>query len=373
MSDARPRLRDLAEVALRSLPEMYDERSGLFSHKAELREGRIVNREPNRYYSAAALVGILSQTIVPADEVVPVGRVLDALAEATEVERNWSLLGTALWAGALAGDARFARLVGVLDDALVVERAESAGLGQVLHGLAIGAEAFPGQGERAARVADRCAGELRARFSPAAELFRAQPLRPTGVRSLLGTRISSFASQVYPLLGLSSFARWRGESPPPMLRLVADRIVRAQGPQGQWWWLYSPRTGAVLERYPVYSVHQDGMAFMGLVPVERLGEGSYSEPLSRGVDWLYGDNELSTSLVQDDPPFICRNIQRLGSDADAPFGISRANHARAIARSLRGSPEDDGVIHDASQFEPLYECRSYHLGWLLYAYSLIAA
>jgi hypothetical protein len=357
---------------LRSLPEMYDERSGLFSHKAELREGRIVNREPNRYYSAAALVGVLSQTIVSADEVVPVGRVLDALANATRVERNWSLLGTALWAGALAGDQRFARLAGVLDDELVVERVESASLGQVLHGLVMGAERFPEQSEPAARAAVRCAGELRARFSPGAELFRAQPFKPTGVRSLLGSRITSFASQVYPLLGLSSLARWQGEPPPPYLRLVADRIVRAQGPQGQWWWLYSPRTGAVLERYPVYSVHQDGMAFMGLVPVERLGTGSYSEPLSRGVDWLYGNNELSVSLVQDEPPFVCRSIQRLGSDADAPFGISRANHARAIARSLRGRPEDDGEISNASEFEPLYECRSYHLGWLLYAHSLIA-
>jgi hypothetical protein len=373
MSDARPRLRELAEVALRSLPEMYDERSGLFSHKAELRDGRIVNREPNRYYSAAALVGVLSQRIAPADATVSVGRVLDALAEATQVDHNWTLLGTALWAGALAGDRRFAQLVSVLDEELVVERVESASLGQVLQGLVVGAEAFPDQEERAARVAARCADELQARFSPAAELFRGVPFRPSGARTLLGARVTSFAAQVYPLLGLSSFARWRNQPPPPLLRVVAERIVRAQGPQGQWWWLYSSATGAVLERYPVYSVHQDGMAFMGLVPVEQLGEGSYREPLARGVEWLYEENELSMSLVLDDPPFICRNIQRRGSDADAQFGISRANLARVISRSLRGvaGSEGDGTPA-ATELEPLYECRSYHLGWLLYAYSLVA-
>ncbi len=371
MNEPLPRLRELADIALRSLPEMYDERSGLFSHKAELRDDRLVNRRLNAYYSAASLVGILSQSIAPAEQVVPVGQVLDALAAATEAERGLQLLGTSLWAGALAGDGRFARLVGILDEELGAERAESASLGQVLNGLVAGAGAFPDQRDRAAGVASRCAAELQARFSPAAELLRAQPFRPTGVRTLLGSRITSFASQVYPLLGLSSFFAWRGESPPALLRQVADRIVRLQGSQGQWWWLYSPITGAVLERYPVYSVHQDGMAFMGLVPVERLGEGSYRAPLSLGVDWIYGENELSTSLLRQDPPFICRNIQRRRSDADAQFGISRANLASVAARSLRGRPDGDGTPA-AAELEPLYECRSYHLGWLLYAYSLVA-
>lgn len=362
-------LRELADIALRLLPQMHDRRSGLFSQKAELTDAGIVNRGLNPYYSAASLVGVLSQSLAPADRVVPLGHCLDGLAAAVEGSDNGTLLSTALWAGGLAGDERFARLVGVLDEEFRAAGAESATLGQVLHGLAMGAEAFPAQRDRAARVASRCADELRDRFSPRAELFRAQPLRPTGVRSLLGAGITSFASQVYPLLGLSSLARWRGESPPPMLRLVAERIVRAQGPQGQWWWLYSPRSGAVLERYPVYSVHQDGMAFMGLLPVERLGEGSYATALARGLGWMFEDNELGLALAEQEPPFICRNIQRRGSDSDAPFGISRANFGRVVARSLRGRGEDTAA---ASAFEPLRECRSYHLGWLLYAYSLLA-
>jgi hypothetical protein len=198
------------------------------------------------------------------------------------------------------------------------------------------------------------------------------PRRPSGLRTLLGARITSFASQVYPLLGLASLYAYRGETPPPALRQTAEHLVEAQGPLGQWWWLYSPSTATVLEGYPVYSVHQDGMAFMGLVPVEKLGEGSYREALALGVDWLYERNELSLALVEEEPAFICRNIQRVGSDADAAFGISRSNFYRTVARSLRPGSVDDQIRAAPGQLEPLRECRSYHLGWLLYAYALIA-
>jgi hypothetical protein len=112
------------------------------------------------------------------------------------------------------------------------------------------------------------------------------------------------------------------------------------------------------------------MAFMALLPVEALGEGSYREPLARGLEWLSGPNELSTDLVRRDPAIVFRNIQRVGSDADAMFGISRTNLARVIARSLR--PGSDHVVAEPSELEVLHECRPYHLGWLLHAYALSA-
>ena len=36
-------------------------------------------------------------------------------------------------------------------------------------------------------------------------------------------------------------------------------------PHGQWWWHYDVRDGSVVERYPVYSVHQHAMAPMALL------------------------------------------------------------------------------------------------------------
>lgn len=365
------RMRELADIALRALPLMFDEEKGLFSQKAVPEGDRLVNRGVNPYYSAASMVGILSQTEVSPETVVPVGRALDALHDACEGAAGSPLLATALWAGALAGDARAARLVDRLDRTLVVEASESAALGQALRGLIAGAEGFPEARDPALALARRCAAALLSRHSAEAAVFRAMPRRPSGMRSLLGARITSFASQVYPLLGLATLHAHSGEAPPPALRATAEFLVRAQGSLGQWWWLYAPGTAAVLEGYPVYSVHQDGMALMGLLPVEALGEGSYREALGRGLEWL-DRNELATALVGGSPPFICRNIQRRGSDADAPFGIGRGNFARVVARSLAPRPAGNRTEADPATLEPLRECRSYHLGWLLYAQALTA-
>jgi hypothetical protein len=369
--EVETRMKELAGIALRALPLMYDERSSLFSQKALPQGDRLVNRGENAYYSAASMVGILSQPEVAPETVVPVGKALDALHRACEADHGAPLLSTTLWAGAIAGDQRSAGLVGALERSLDVEGAESAALGQVLRGLTAGAEAFPEVRDAALDLAGRCAGELLGRHSASSRVFRAMPKRPSGLRTMLGSRITSFASQVYPLLGLASLYSLRGESPAPALRQTAEHLVEAQGSLGQWWWLYAPSTATVLEGYPVYSVHQDGMAFMGLLPVEKLGEGSYREALTLGVEWLDGRNELALSLVDEQPPFICRNIQRVGSDADAPFGISRANFYRTVARSLRPGSVGDQTAAVPEQLEPLRECRSYHLGWLLYAYALL--
>jgi hypothetical protein len=370
--EVETRMKELAGIALRALPQMYDERSSLFSQKALPQGDRLVNRGENAYYSAASMVGILSQPDVSPDTVVPVGKALDALQAACVTDHGPPLLSTTLWAGAIVGDSRSAGLVSSLERSLDVEQSESAALGQVLRGLLAGAETFPEVRDAALALAQRCAAELLDRHSAHSRVFRAMPRRPSGLRTMLGARITSFASQVYPLLGLASLYAYRGETPPPALRQTAEHLVEAQGPLGQWWWLYSPSTATVLEGYPVYSVHQDGMAFMGLVPVEKLGEGSYAKALALGVDWLYERNELSLTLVEEEPPFICRNIQRVGSGADAPFGISRSNFYRTVARSLRPGSVSDQTVAAPEELEPLRECRSYHLGWLLYAYALTA-
>jgi hypothetical protein len=368
--EVETRMRELAGVALGALPLMFDEGTGLFSQKALPEGDGLVNRGSNAYYSAASMVGIMAQDVVTPEEVVPVGRALDALQAACESDSGAPLLGTTLWAGTLADDPRAARLVGVLRDSFAVEAAESAALGQVLRGLMAGAETFPEVRDGALELAGRCAAELLDRHSAESRVFRAMPRRPSGLRTVLGSRITSFASQVYPLLGLASFYAYRGETPPPALRQTAEHLVEAQGSLGQWWWLYAPSDATVLEGYPVYSVHQDGMAFMGLVPVEQLGEGSYAKALALGLEWLYEKNELGISLVDEEPPFICRNIQRVGSDADAPFGISRANFYRTVARSWHPGSVSDQTAAAPDDLEPLRECRSYHLGWLLYAYAL---
>jgi len=359
----------LADVALSVLPSMFDERTGLFSHKTLAIDGGYTNGRANADYSAAALAGILSQRRAEPDRVVPVPRALDALHAVAAVAGSDAMLGNLLWASALADDERAGEVL-IAAQALDARAVVTAALGQLLHGVVAAGDRFPRLADRADAVAAPMAAELLDRFVPDSELFRAGRLRLDQPRVAVGLRYTSFAHQVYPLHGLAAWYRRHGRAPDPLLRRVADRLVGAQGPLGQWWWLYAIGARRVIEGYPVYSVHQDGMAFMALAPLKALGIGDYDGPLARGLDWLDGANELHRPLTGDAPPFICRCIQRTGSHADLPFGISKRNLRAVQLRSLR-TPARDVTEADAGELEILEECRSYHLGWLLYAHALM--
>lgn len=366
-----PRFADLAELSLDALPGMFDPERGLFSHKTTVRDGRYVNREPNVLYSAVSLVGILRQRRRPADGVLPLGRALDGLHAATAERSVPGEIANFVWAATMVEDDRGAEMTRRLA-AVDPATCSSGELGQVLYGLVCGARAHEPERDRAMAAAKGGVAELLERFRPRAEVFPGSPrARRLPRRELIEAGLTSFAAQVYPLHGLAAYYLHTGETPAPALARVADRIVDAQGPLGQWWWIYSSRARVVLEGYPVYSVHQDGMAFLGLVELERLGLGSFLEPLALGLDWVFAANELESTLVRREPPLVHRCIQRAGSDADGAYGVSKRNLLRIFRRSL--APRVSGDVTDAprGELEVLEECRSYHLGWLLYADSLV--
>jgi len=224
--------------------------------------------------------------------------------------------------------------------------------------------------DRAARIADAGVGVLLDRWSPSAALFAAP--RTARPKALVARNVTSFANQVYPLHAIARHAQAALERIPEAALRTAERLVAHQGPLGQWWWQYSARDGRVLEGYPVYSVHQDGMAFLGLAPMHAAGAGHYADALWRGLLWVDGANELGRSLVRRDRGVVLRCIQRVGSDPDGPSGMSRRNLASVQLASWGiGRPPETRA--DPSGLEVLSECRPYHLGWVLYAGSLAGA
>jgi hypothetical protein len=367
MSD---RFADIAAVALDALPGMFDPGSRLFSHKTFCGDDGQVNQGSNVLYSAVSLVGLLSQGRRAPDQVLPIGEALDGVHTAVGRGGSAGELANLVWACTMADDRRGEQVLGRLAEVEPRQR-PSGELGQVLHGLAVGAGAYPRQRDRAMAAARACEAELLARFCPGGDVFRASPRRALPRRELLESRLTSFAAQVYPLHGLAAFHLATGTQPGDAIGRVAARIVEAQGPLGQWWWLYATRARKVLEGYPVYSVHQDGMAFLGLMELEKLGIDSFAEPLALGLEWLSGANELATDMVDRRPGLINRCIQRAGSDADGAYGISRANLLRVIGRSTLPAAIADHTEAELERLEVLRECRSYHLGWLLYADSLV--
>jgi hypothetical protein len=352
-------LRPLVPVALAGLEKMQDP-SGLFSHKSLLMpHGTFVNQGVDPLYTAACAVGLQScEEARRSPHTHRSARALDALLE-REHERDPAVLGTALWGCALAGDDRAPLLARRLIGTLQPRRLSSMRLGLALTGLA----QWLAVGDAAAEVgpaARTVAAELERRFVARAHVFAAGARPPS--RNPLLQRLTSFASQVYPVLGLCELALATGTEPPPAVGRVCDFLAEAQGDRGQWWWFYSTTKRRVMEGYPVYSVHQDAMAPMALLSAGRARVGDYARPLIRGIRWVGGDNELDQSMVNPRAGLIYRAIQRAGGDADGFAGWSRPQRWSVYRGALTGRP-----AAPAHELEILRESRSYHLGWLLVA------
>jgi hypothetical protein len=168
----------------------------------------------------------------------------------------------------------------------------------------------------------------------------------------LRSRLGSFADQIYPIYALAQYAQaWDCTGALSSATKCADTLCSLQGPLGQWWWHYDSLRGRVVSHYPVYSVHQDGMAPMALLALSRISGKPFHHSVYRGLSWIYGDNELATDLRDPETGLIWRclhqnSLTRYSSELLGVFGMPPRNTALHV----------------------LYECRPYHLGWLLYAF-----
>jgi len=174
---------------------------------------------------------------------------------------------------------------------------------------------------------------------------------------ILRGHIGSFADQVYPIYALTQFAKaYNIQAALRIARNCADAICRAQGPLGQWWWHYDALKGVVSQRYPVYAVHQDGMAPMALFALSEATGVDYDEPIYRGLAWINGNNELGADLRDRSSGVIWRSIYR---------PTSWKKYRDEVCELLRPERAAESV----GDLKILFECRPYHLGWLLYAFA----
>ena len=136
------------------------------------------------------------------------------------------------------------------------------------------------------------------------------------------------------------------------------RVLTLQGPLGEWPWMIRVDTVRVVDPYPVFSVHQDSMAMLFLVPALERNIGDVEGAIARSCRWVEGQNELSVNMVTESPFFISRSIQR----------SEGATRLRRYLRSLRGG-SSSWPAANASKVEVNPECRSYHIGWVLFVWS----
>jgi hypothetical protein len=175
--------------------------------------------------------------------------------------------------------------------------------------------------------------------------------------------LTSFGGVAYFLRALADYADAFSDAyADAIFRESAGQVVSLQGRHGEWPWFMDARRCAVLDWYPVYSVHQDSMAMLFLFPLLDRQVPGAEDAIARSWAWLLGDNELGRPMLRADPFFIDRSIRR----SQSPRLERALRYAGGAARYLTGTR---GRPADPSRLTVLEECRSYHLGWILYTWS----
>lgn len=208
-------------------------------------------------------------------------------------------------------------------------------------------------------LAHTIARRLLESFHPESSLFPHWP--SDTMHQSFRSHVACFADLVYPIQALSHYFDATGRtSALRAAKACGRRMVQSQGPAGQWWWHHDVRTGHVVEGYPVYSVHQDGMAPMALRALQQVCGEDSSAAIARGLDWLEHSPEIDGgSLIDAQSDVIWRKVART-----EPNKLSRGLQAYAsrLHPSLR-LPLDG--LFPPGKID--YEFRPYHMGWILYA------
>jgi hypothetical protein len=335
----------LYEGALDFLPRSFDSDRGLCSFKAELIEGELVQDWTHWVaprYTITSLLGLHAAGYEDAGELT--ARFLELNGVANPADKG---LLTVLHCE--RGDLeRAARLVPQLR-VLVAAPLELQDLAWLLWGASAAARAGIAGAESAARALfERMVTDY---VDPRTGLPR---------HSLRRYRrgIVSFGSLVYFLRALhetaSTFGDTRAEA---LFRKGVATTLALQGPQGEWPWMIDVARGRAFDRYPVFSVHQDSMSILFLRPALAKGLPGVASAIERSIRWVHGENELGLRFYLEEPFFFAhRALER----------EERLTKARRYGRWLTRRQD---AAAPPGQLRVNRECRSYHLGWLLYAWS----
>jgi hypothetical protein len=118
-----------------------------------------------------------------------------------------------------------------------------------------------------------------------------------------------------------------------MARACTRKLIKLQGPQGEWPWFFDAEQGRVLDFYEVYSVHQYGMAPAFLECAEHHDVQEARDALIKGFKWVLGDNQLQRPTL----------VSELQLSFVHTFG--RANRSLRKIIKTRGSfPNDEAAL-----------------------------
>lgn len=349
---------DMLELSLRGLPAMWRPEPRVFGHSLRQRSHgalELVGTSP-RY---TAIVAIGAAVHSEADQ-------RRALSGATAREIAGTLVPSAegaglgdlalfTWACQATGDPSTAALARLLMDRL--EHGVPPGP-TVEIAWALSALSALTDSAAAMRTGARVRDALLAADARSVGVFPHQVGTSGGWRG----HVACFADQVYPIQALARWHRATGDRAAlEAAARCAAQICALQGDSGQWWWHYDARTGAVIEGYPVYSIHQDAMAPMALLDLLEAGGPDHRAAVARGLRWLEPTPELGRSMLDRERNVIWRKVARR-----EPNKLSRGMRGLVTRFAPRARLRGLDTLFPASVLDA--ECRPYHFGWLLYSW-----
>jgi len=367
VSDVVQKLRTLA---INSLARMYLPEQSLFAFRLRKNGQGDVLEGISRRYTATALIGLAGESADVVKEILghhSLEDVCAGLLERVEATDDMGEVALTAWAAHAIGHANASRATKALRMMSPGQRPYcTVELAWALTALVMDGTDMT--------QADSVAQALFSAFSETSDIFRRWPAGqvvpklPAFVSGLgdrlpgLRTHVSCFADFVYPVQALSHYHRATGHARAgEVASRCARRMCQLQGQDGQWWWHFDIRTGRVIERYPVYSVHQDSMAPMALKAVTKACGHDYSDAIEKGLQWLVDPPEATGSLLDEHRSVIWRKVARRG-----PGKLVRGLQATASCLHSRLRAPGVDVL-----FPPIsvdYESRPYHMGWILHAW-----
>ncbi len=288
---ARPDIRELNSLAAAGLTPMFDPKTQLFCHRLKLGPEGLAREGTSHRYTVMSLLGLHRYETTGGVSPIEIGTALDSLFRDYSWVDNIGDAGLLLWLAALAAPERLSGLCSGLHVESALARFQGAREGRTMElawflaGLSHVALAKSEQLPKLEGLAMATFESLK-RNQGRHGIFGHQAAGRS-VGGVLRGRIGSFADQVYPIYALTRFAQAYAISPAfDLARRCADAICHAQGELGQWWWHYDGSSGRVFQKYPVYSVHQHGMAPMALLALGEATGSDYSGPVHRGLAWI---------------------------------------------------------------------------------------
>ena len=359
---ARPSVRELTTLAATGLAQMWDDEKQLFCFRLKQTPQGMVRQGHSRRYTIICLLGLSRlETAEPKCSPIGIRTALDGLRRNAACIDNIGDLGLLLWLFAISFPEHLEAVYSDRDVKGALTRFREAREGRTmdlawfLSGLAHAALAQRQELPDSTELALKTYRLLKK--NQGGKGYFGHLARSRSFAGALRGCIGSFADQVYPIYALTKFAQAYGNRTAlDMARNCAEALCRVQGPLGQWWWHYDAWTGKVFQRHPVYSVHQHGMAPMALFALGEATGLDLSEPIYKGLRWVYGNNELNRNLRDASSNVIWRSIYH---------SKNCKMYYREFLNFLR--PIEKPELSDDLRIS--FECRPYEFGWLLYAFA----